>query len=89
MVLYAMTYCIIRFAMEFCRDSTDILGIPNTNRIFCAVAAGVCACLFVAMIIYHKKRKERIWYAHGIPPEFFARKVLPKDKDKKPEPTTL
>lgn len=88
-VLYGMTYCVIRFIMEFCRDSTDILGIPNTNRIFCAVAASVCLCIFIAMIIYHKKRKERIWYAHGIPPEFFARPEVKKDKDEKIEPTTL
>ena len=86
-VLYGMTYCVIRFIMEFCRDSTDILGIPNTNRIFCAVAASVCFCILIAMIIYHKKRKERIWYAHGIPPEFFARPEI--NKDKKIEPTTL
>ena len=90
-VLYAMTYATIRFIMEFCRDSTDMFGIKNTNQIFCAIAAGVCLCIFVGMIIYHKKRKERIWYAHGIPPEFFERTVKPKNKDKdnKPEPTTL
>ena len=71
-LLYGFFYATIRFIMEFFRDSTDILGIPNTNRIFCGVAAAALLITLVTMIIVKVKKGEKIWYPHGIPAELYA-----------------
>lgn len=75
---YGFFYCAIRFVMEFFRDSTDILGIPDTNKIFCAVAAGVCLTAIVVMAVMKVKKGEKIWYARGIPREFYADGGVPE-----------
>lgn len=71
-IQYGFFYCTIRFIMEFFRDSTDILGIPNTNQLFCGIAAAACLTAIVIMAVRKVKKGEKIWYRHGIPPELYA-----------------
>lgn len=78
---YGFIYCTIRFIMEFFRDSTDILGIANTNQIFCSVAAIICLIIMAVLVILKTKKGEKIWYSHGIPDELYA-DVEPKRKAK-------
>lgn len=69
---YGFLYCTIRFIMEFFRDSTDILGIANTNQIFCGIAASACLITLITLIVLKVKKGEKIWYPHGIPAELYA-----------------
>lgn len=69
---YLCAYCLIRFVMEFFRTSTDMFGIPHTAQIACAVGAVLCLVAIILMAVRKIKRKERIWYKDGIPPEFFV-----------------
>ncbi len=69
---YGFFYCTIRFIMEFFRDSTDILGIANTNQIVCGIVAGACLIAIIVLIVLKVKRGEKVWYRHGIPPQFYA-----------------
>lgn len=83
-VQYGFFYYTIRFIMEFFRDSTDILGIPNTNRLFCGIAALACLAVLVTMAVSKIKAGQIIWFKKGIPAELYAH----SGPVKKPQPQT-
>lgn len=84
---YLCAYCTIRFVMEFSRTSTDMFGIPHTAQIACGVGAILCLGVIIFMAVRKIKRKERIWYKDGIPPEFFiGTGIHRKQKEEKMPP---
>ena len=83
---YLCAYCLIRFVMEFFRTSTDMFGIPHTAQIACAVGAILCLGAIVFMAVRKIKRKEKIWYKDGIPPEFFVGTGIRRKKEEKLPP---
>jgi phosphatidylglycerol:prolipoprotein diacylglycerol transferase len=66
--LYAMTYGLIRFIMEFMRveSSINTNGV-NYTQILCAVVIVASAALLTYMVIRQKKKGVRVWYAKTIP----------------------
>lgn len=70
---YVCVYCIIRSIMECFRDSTDILGIPNTSQLVCAIGAALCFAAILTLAIIKTKKGEKVWYGKGgIPAEAFC-----------------
>lgn len=81
---YLCVYCIIRSIMECFRDSTDILGIPNTSQLVCAIGAVLCFAAIVTLAIIKTKKGEKVWYGKGgIPDSLFtdAHREIPKDNN--------
>lgn len=81
---YVCVYCIIRSVMECFRDSTDILGIPNTSQLACAIGAVLCFAAIVTLAIIKTKKGEKVWYGKGgIPDSLFtdAHREVPKDNN--------
>ena len=76
--------------MECFRDSTDILGIPNTSQLVCSIGAVLCFAAIVTLAIIRTKKGEKVWYGRGgIPDSLFtdAHRETPKDNDLQAETT--
>lgn len=87
---YLCVYCIIRSVMECFRDSTDILGIPNTSQLVCSIGAVLCFAAIVTLAIIKTKKGEKVWYGKGgIPDSLFtdAHRETPKDNNLQAETT--
>lgn len=85
---YACVYCIIRSIMECFRDSTDILGIPNTSQLACSIGAVLCFVAIVVLAVLKIKKGEKIWYGKGgIPQEAFVSAKYSERKTDAPEET--
>lgn len=88
---YVCVYCIIRSIMECFRDSTDILGIPNTSQLVCAIGAVLCFAAIVTLAVIKTKKGEKVWYGKGgIPDSLFtdAHRETPKDNNKPTDSAT-
>ncbi len=66
--LYAITYGLIRFIMEFMRVESDINthGV-NYTQILCSVVIVAAAAWLTYLIIRQKKKGNRVWYGRTIP----------------------
>lgn len=84
--LYGFFYGLIRFGMEFSRDSTDMFGIHNTGQLVCGIISVLCLITVVVLAIIRVKKGQRIWYARGVPAEFFANKGYPERAEQKTDP---
>lgn len=84
---YLCAYCLIRFVMEFFRTSTDMFGIPHTAQIACGVGAALSLGVIIFMAVRKIKRKEKIWYKNGIPPEFFVGTGIHRKKKEENAPS--
>ncbi|MFA6866200.1 MAG: prolipoprotein diacylglyceryl transferase [Clostridia bacterium] len=68
---YAFWYCMVRGSLEFIRDDGSTNAFDNgvnSVMIYCYVIAGIALIGFILSIIYNKKKGNKIFYKHGIPP---------------------
>ncbi|MBO7156710.1 MAG: prolipoprotein diacylglyceryl transferase, partial [Clostridia bacterium] len=82
-LLYAFSYGLIRFILEFLRDDGDLYAVINYNQIICAVLALVAAIIFVILIVIKTKKGEKIWYGKGGIPKELLPKLQVQSKSKK------
>lgn len=80
-LLYAMSYSFIRFVMEFLRDDLGFYQGVNFNQIICIIITVVSAAVLSFLIVYQKKKGNRVWYKNGIPDELHpvAKRAVPKE----------
>ena len=70
LLMYAFSYGLIRFVMEFFRDDGEIYAVFNYTQLICALVFAASAAALVAMIVIKTKKGEKIWYGKGgIPDE--------------------
>lgn len=68
---YIFWYCLVRGSLEFIRDDgshNNFDNNVNSVMIFCYIAAALALIGFVISILYNKKKGNKIFYKHGIPP---------------------
>ena len=83
--LYAFSYGLIRFILEFFRDDGNLYEVINYNQIICAVLALVGAVVLALLIVYNVKKGNKVWYGKGGIPKELLPKVEIQSKSKKKE----
>lgn len=69
--LYAITYGLVRFILEFMRDDGDLYAVVNFTQIILAAAIIASATVLAFLIIREKKKGNRVWYGKGIPDKLY------------------
>lgn len=68
LLMYAFSYGLIRFVMEFFRDDGDIYAVFNYTQVISIIVAIAALAILIALIVVKKKKGEKIWYGKdGIP----------------------
>ncbi len=66
-LIYGITYGLIRFILEFMRDDGDLYEVINFTQIILAVVIVGSATVLAYLIIKEKKKRDRVWFSKGIP----------------------
>lgn len=81
--LYAFSYGLIRFVLEFFRDDGNLYEVINYNQIICAVLAIVGAGVLAFLIVYNVKKGNKVWYGKGGIPKELLPKIVIQTKSNK------
>ena len=82
-LLYAFSYGLIRFVLEFFRDDGDLYAVVNYNQIICGVLALASAITLAVLIVLKVKKGEKVWYGKGGIPKELLPKIQVQSKSKK------
>ena len=85
LLMYAFSYGLIRFVMEFFRDDGEIYAVFNYTQLICALVFAASAAALVAMIVIKTKKGEKIWYGKGGIPDEDQVRLKPYHRPKKKE----
>lgn len=66
-LLYGITYGVIRFILEFMRDDGDLYQVINFTQIILGVVIVAATALLVILIRKEKRSGKQVWYRKGIP----------------------
>lgn len=85
LLMYAFSYGLIRFVMEFFRDDGEIYAVFNYTQLICALVFAASAAALVAMIVIKIKKGEKIWYGKGGIPDEDQVRLKPYHRPEKKE----
>lgn len=85
LLMYAFSYGLIRFVMEFFRDDGEIYAVFNYTQLICALVFAASAAALVAMIVIKTKKGEKIWYGKGGIPDEDQVRLKPYHRPEKKE----
>lgn len=85
LLMYAFSYGLIRFVMEFFRDDGEIYAVFNYTQLICALVFLASAVTLITLIVLKVKKGEKIWYGKGGIPDEAQLKLNPYHRPEKKE----
>lgn len=85
LLMYAFSYGLIRFVMEFFRDDGEIYAVFNYTQLICALVFLASAATLITLIVLKVKKGEKIWYGKGGIPDEAQLKLNPYHRPEKKE----
>ena len=85
LLMYAFSYGLIRFIMEFFRDDGEIYAVFNYTQLICALVFVASAAVLITLIVLKVKKGEKIWYGKGGIPDDAQVKLNPYHRPAKKE----
>lgn len=85
LLMYAFSYGLIRFVMEFFRDDGEIYAVFNYTQLICALVFLASAATLITLIVLKVKKGEKIWYGKGGIPDEARLKLNPYHRPEKKE----
>ena len=83
LLMYAFSYGLIRFIMEFFRDDGDIYAVFNYTQLISGLVALAAAVILIVLIVRKVKKGEKIWYGKGGIPDSERVKFAPYHRPSK------